>query len=53
MKPLNGNHGKASINVTNWEDAVIYWHMQTILKKGNSRKVHHWIDFKVWLLITK
>ena len=23
MKPLNGNHGKAPINVTNWEDAVV------------------------------
>jgi cyanophycin synthetase len=22
LKPLDGNHGRASINVTNWEDAV-------------------------------
>jgi cyanophycin synthetase len=54
LKPLDGNHGKgASINVTNWEDAVSVWHSPKNTAGASSLKVYYWFDFRILVIDNK
>ena len=55
MKPLNGNHGKgASINVTNWEDAVVgLAHAKQYSRRVIVEKFITGFDFRVLVIDNK
>jgi len=52
IKPLDGNHGKgASINVTNWEDAVKgLWHAKDYSRRVIVEKFITGFDFRVLVI---